>query len=85
MCQTFLTNILQVIYLCVYNIVMVLFCTTKEIEVMDYIKQIVDDVRMQHPEASPVEVAARLEQAGFAKEWVAQVVGTQTTGPIVVK
>ena len=52
---------------------------------MDYIKQIVDDVRMQHPEASPVEVAARLEQAGFAKEWVAQIVGTQTIGTILVK
>tara|TARA_R110002110_G_scaffold153282_2_gene346556 strand:+ start:101 stop:295 length:195 start_codon:yes stop_codon:yes gene_type:complete len=64
---------------------MVLFCTTREIEVMDYIKQIVDDVRQQHPEASPIEVATKLEQAGFAKEWVAQVVSTQTTGTILVK
>ena len=52
---------------------------------MDYIKQIVDDVRQQHPEASPIEVATKLEQAGFAKEWVAQVVSTQTTGTILVK
>lgn len=46
---------------------------------------IVDDIRSQHPDDSPSEIVARLEQLGFAKEWAAQVVGTQTTSKINFK
>ena len=52
---------------------------------MDYIKEIVNDVTMQHPEASPDEVVNKLEQAVFAKEWAEQVVATQTIGTNLVK